>query len=122
MNKFRDLLFRMFNGCYGIDKLNMAITYADVALCIVNLFARSILINSLVWILLLVVIFRMFSKQRYKRYEENRRYLQFLDRMRDRNNRYFKCPKCRQMVRVPRGKGKIAISCPKCANRFIKKT
>ena len=35
---------------------------------------------------------------------------------------YFSCPKCRQSVRVPKGKGKIAISCPKCREKFIKKT
>jgi ribosomal protein L37AE/L43A len=45
-----------------------------------------------------------------------------VDRIKDRRNRYFECPRCRQIVRVPRGKGKIAITCPKCKERFIKKT
>ena len=43
-------------------------------------------------------------------------------RLRDRDNRYFSCPKCRQMVRVPKGKGKINIRCPKCGEKFMKKT
>jgi hypothetical protein len=67
-------------------------------------------------------IFRSFSRQTYKRYQENRRFLMLVDRIKDRRNRYFECPRCRQIVRVPRGKGKIAITCPKCKERFIKKT
>ena len=44
------------------------------------------------------------------------------DRLKDRQHRYFACPKCRQTVRVPRGKGKISITCPKCREKFIRKT
>ena len=44
------------------------------------------------------------------------------EKLKDREHRYYACPKCRQPVRVPRGKGKIAITCPKCKERFIKKT
>ena len=58
----------------------------------------------------------------FNRYQENRRFLLLIDRIKDRNNRYFNCPKCRQTVRVPRGKGKISITCPKCREKFIKKT
>ena len=45
-----------------------------------------------------------------------------LDSFRDRQNRYFICPRCRQTVRVPRHKGKIAITCPKCKERFERRT
>ena len=48
--------------------------------------------------------------------------LMLLDRIKDREHRYFDCPKCRQPVRVPRGKGKIMITCPKCKERFQRKT
>ena len=44
------------------------------------------------------------------------------DRLKDRQHRYFDCPKCHQMVRVPRGKGKISITCPRCREKFVKKT
>jgi ribosomal protein L37AE/L43A len=67
-------------------------------------------------------IFRSFSRNVYKRYQENHRFLLFFDRLKDRKHKIFQCPRCRQMVRVPRGKGKIAITCPKCRERFIKKT
>ena len=66
--------------------------------------------------------FRTFSRNTYKRYQENRRYLRFMDQLRDKEHRYYTCPRCRQTVRVPKGKGKISITCPKCSERFIKKT
>ena len=61
-------------------------------------------------------------REDYKRYSENRKFLLMIDRIKDRSHRYYACPKCRQTVRVPRGKGKIAITCPKCREKFIKKT
>lgn len=66
-------------------------------------------------------ICRALSRNTYKRYQENRKFLQFFTRLKDRQNRYFDCPKCRQLVRVPRGKGKIAITCPRCKEKFIRK-
>ena len=71
---------------------------------------------------LIIALVRCFSRNTYKRYQENRRFLLLMDRIKDRNNRYYSCPKCRQTVRVPKGKGKIAITCPKCREKFIKKT
>ena len=71
---------------------------------------------------LIITLVRCFSRNTYKRYQENRRFLLLVDRIKDRNNRYYTCPKCRQTVRVPKGKGKIAITCPKCREKFIKKT
>ena len=65
---------------------------------------------------------RTLSRNTYRRYQENRKFLQFFTRLKDRQNRYFDCPKCRQLVRVPRGKGKIAITCPRCKEKFIRKT
>ena len=67
-------------------------------------------------------IFRGLSRNTYKRYQENRKFLQLTGRLKDREHRYFDCPKCRQMVRVPRGKGKISITCPRCREKFVKKT
>ena len=56
------------------------------------------------------------------RSKENRKFLQIVGRLKDRQNRYFDCPKCHQLVRVPRGKGKISITCPRCREKFIRKT
>lgn len=117
---------RFMAGRYGTDKLNMMILGIGVAICLMSMFIRRPLVNLILTIisyaLLIWALFRSFSRNTYKRYQENRRFLQFFDRLKDREHKYFNCPRCRQPVRVPRGKGKIAITCPKCKERFVKKT
>ena len=125
MDKLRNAFRRFMMGRYGTDKLNMAILGAGVVLCLLVMFIRGLpglVLTALSYVLMLWAIFRMFSRNTYKRYRENRKYLQLLERLKDREHRYFDCPRCRQPVRVPRGKGKIAITCPKCKEKFIKKT
>ena len=119
--------FRHFMlGRYGTDKLNMAILTAGVICSVVVMFVRlpilDLALTGLSYTLMGWAIFRMLSRNTYKRYQENRKYLRFMERLKDREHRYFDCPRCRQPVRVPRGKGKIAITCPKCREKFIKKT
>ena len=119
--------FRNFMvGRYGTDKLNMVILCAGLAACFVSAFFHNpkvnLLLTAVSYGLMFWALFRSFSRNTYKRYQENRKFLQFFDRLKDRDHRYYDCPKCRQVVRVPRGKGKIAITCPKCRERFIKKT
>ena len=126
-NRFVMAIQRFMAGRYGTDKLNMAILIAGVALCVVSLFfgrlpGVALLLTTLSYILMIWAIFRTLSRNTYKRYRENRRYLMILERIKDREHRHFDCPKCHQPVRVPRGKGKIAITCPKCREKFIKKT
>lgn len=117
---------RFMEGRYGTDRMNMWILGTGLVVVLVNSFVRSAPVNLalalLSYILMGWAIFRTLSRNIYKRYEENRKFLQLLDRLKDREHRYFDCPKCRQRVRVPRGKGKIAITCPKCKERFVKKT
>ena len=119
-------LHRFMAGRYGTDRLNMAILGVGLAACLISAFFRNPLVNliltALSYGLMIWAITRTLSRNVYKRYQENRKFLQFFDRLRDRQHRYYDCPKCRQVVRVPRGKGKIAITCPKCRERFIKKT
>lgn len=119
--------FRSFMmGRYGSDKLNLTLLGISLFLCLVASFIPynivKLIFTILSYILMIWAIFRMLSRKTYKRYLENRKFLQFLDRIRDRDHRYYDCPRCRQQVRVPKGKGKIAISCPKCREKFIKKT
>lgn len=113
-------------GRYGHDRLNLALLILGVVLSIVSMFVRNkpvlLILNLGSYALLFVALFRCFSRSTYKRYNENRRFLLMIDRIKDRANRYYICPKCRQTVRVPRGKGKIAITCPRCREKFVKKT
>lgn len=113
-------------GRYGTDKLNIAILGLGVTLCVISLFVRQPVVNLILTLLayglMIWVIFRTFSRNTYRRYRENRRFLMFFTKLKDRKHRYFECPRCRQSTRVPRGKGKIAITCPKCGERFIRKS
>ena len=113
-------------GRYGTDRLNMVILCAGLVASLLSVWVKAAPFNLIFWALsyglMIWAIFRILSRNTYKRYQENRKFLQLFDRLKDRDHRYFDCPKCRQMVRVPRGKGKIAITCPRCREKFVKKT
>ena len=133
MNFFRNLgakvktgIRHFMQGRYGTDKMNTAILACGLIACLLSMFIRlpvlNLILTVLSYALMVWAIFRMLSRNTYKRYQENRKYLRFLERVKDRDHKYFDCPRCRQPVRVPRGKGKISISCPKCQEKFIRKT
>ena len=126
MKRISAFFQRFMMGRYGTDKLNMTILGAGVALCVVVMFVRQpqvvMALTGLSYFMMFWAIFRMFSRNTYKRYQENRKFLRLIERLKDREHRYFDCPRCHQPVRVPRGKGKISITCPKCKEKFIKKT
>jgi len=113
-------------GRYGTDRLNMAILCTGLVISLLSVFSTSAALTLVFFVLsyglMIWAICRSLSRNTYRRYQENRRFLQFFDRLKDRQHRYFDCPKCHQMVRVPRGKGKIAITCPRCREKFVKKT
>ena len=117
---------RFMAGRYGTDKLNTLILGIGLAFCLVSMFMPLLwltwIMTALSYLFMGIAIFRCLSRNTYKRYQENRRYLALVSRIKDREHKYFACPKCRQSVRVPRNKGKIAITCPKCRERFIRKT
>ena len=123
---FKNAVRRFMQGRYGTDKLNIFLLRTAMVMMIVDLFISVGTLKLILWALpmglMIWSIFRSCSRNIYRRYEENRKYLQLVDMVKDRQHRYFNCPKCRQRVRVPRGKGKIAITCPKCREKFIKKT
>jgi predicted RNA-binding Zn-ribbon protein involved in translation (DUF1610 family) len=95
-----------------------------------------------VYIPLALCLFRCFSTNRRRRGRENDWFVTRLDNMfkkepkigygekyrlegvseEKKRYKFFKCPACRQKIRVPKGKGRIEITCPRCGNRFIKKT
>ena len=119
-------LQRFMAGRYGTDKLNNLLLILGLIFCVGSMFLPVgipvLVMTALAYICSFLVIFRSFSRNTYKRYRENRKYLNLLARIKDREHRYFSCPKCQQSVRVPKGKGKIAITCPQCRERFVKKT
>lgn len=120
-------------GRYGGDQLNLFLVFSSVAIQIVGLFL-PVWFTLIGWIPLVWALFRMFSRNIAARREENMRFLRMAyavrtwfarlrTRMKEgREYRYYRCPECRQKVRVPRNLGKIKITCPKCGAKFEKKT
>ena len=118
-------LRRFMIGRYGTDKLNNLLLWIAAGGILLSILVEGWANFAAVFVsygLMGIVIFRSLSRNTYRRHKENRRYLNLLERLKDREHRYFTCPKCKQSVRVPKGKGKIAISCPKCREKFVKKT
>ena len=114
-------------GRYGTDRLNMVILSVGLVASLLSVMIKFAPVNLVLFVLsygmMFWAIFRTLSRNTYKRYQENRKFLQLTGRLKDREHRYFDCPKCRQMVRVPRGKGKISITCPRCReNKYTKLT
>ncbi len=126
LKKISTGLTRFMVGRYGMDQLSRTVLWASMIGAVIALFIpvplARLAVVSAAYIAMFWVIFRTFSRNTYQRYRENRRFLMLIDRVRDKSHRYYTCPRCRQPVRVPRGKGKIAITCPKCKEKFVKKT
>ncbi len=124
------MLRRFMYGRYGSDQLNIALILLVLALSLVNNLVYVLLESKLLYSLLSFLytcvacfaVYRMFSKNISLRQRENQKWLSLWARLKDRTHRYFRCPHCRQCVRVPRGKGKISIRCPRCGEKFIRKT
>ena len=125
-SRIRLALSHFMAGRYGNDKLNITILCTGLFLSLLSTWMKKPIVNLLLVLLsyglMIWAISRCLSRNTYRRYLENRRFLQAINRVKDRQNCYFDCPKCRQTVRVPRGKGKISITCPRCHERFVKKT
>ena len=128
--KFRQFMI----GRYGTDGLNQFLSIASLVLLLIAIISRVSLFTYLGAALLIFCYYRTFSRNISKRTEENYRYYAVKDRIRSKfsslrdqwNNRklyhYYRCPQCRQKLRVPRGRGRIQISCPRCGTQFIKKS
>ena len=138
LKQLRFLLNRLFSqifiGRNGFDNLATTCSVTALLLLIINIFAQSIIIYIL-WVALFgYSLFRVYSKNITKRYAENQKFLSLTKtpasyinlmrlQIRDRKtSRYYICKNCHQQIRVPKGKGRIEIRCPKCSNRFVKKT
>ncbi len=110
------------SGRAGADQLCWVLLIAGMVVSMIGSATGWAVLNLLSCALLLYTCFRMFSRNVVKRRQENAAFLGIFKRLKDRDHRYYSCPKCRQRVRVPKGKGKISIRCPQCSERFVKKT
>ena len=122
LQRWKQSFVRFMYGRYGPDQLNNALLILGVALAVVGMLFSLPFLTVLSYFPLGYCLYRMFSRNVNRRRLENQRFMQQLNRLRDRDSRYYSCPRCHQTVRVPRGRGKINIHCPKCGNQFVKKT
>ena len=130
----REKLRRFMIGRYGSDGLNQFLSIASLVLLLIAIVSRISLFTWLSAAPLLFCCYRTFSRNISKRTEENYKFYTLKDRVDNKfrglkeqwANRkvyhYYRCPQCRQKLRVPRGRGRIQISCPRCGTQFIKKS
>lgn len=120
-------------GRNGTDALARLFTLAALVLIVLSIIFNRIYapVGTLLWVLAIVSLVysyvRTFSKQLDKRRAENARYLAWKNRLHTRRTqghdyKFFKCPQCKTSMRVPKGKGKIRVTCHKCGNIFMTKS
>ena len=134
MNGFKDKFARFMYGRYGMDQLSRNLSLICLVLLVITMFSRSNVLYAIALAGIIYTYFRLFSRNISKRIKENEKYLSFhykvvgkINRIKyiikdNKTHKIFKCPSCSQKIRVPRGKGRISIKCPKCRIEFIKKT
>lgn len=134
----KEKLIRFMHGRYGVDELSQFLMVIALLGVLVSRIARIALLAPLSWIIILIVYMRILSKNFTRCYQQNKKYLTIRNKVknffvirknkiRHKVNRWmgyhvFKCPSCKQKIKVPRGKGKVEIRCQKCNTKFIKRT
>lgn len=130
MNRFRNFMI----GRYGFDQFTRALIIMSLLLSIITTFTRIGGLVVLAYIPIFYAAYRALSRDIQKRSKENMTFLSYTGNIKSRLNhfklwlvgtkthKYYTCSKCKQTIRVPRGKGKIVITCPKCKTEFIRRT
>ena len=131
--RFRNWFSRFMMGRYGTDALNRALCIVSLVFILIGNFGSRLFYWAAL-VLLGISYFRMLSYNREKRYAENIAYYRATQQVRTKMNQwkkrfsqrryyhYYRCPRCRQQLRVPRGRGKIEITCPTCRAQFVKQS
>ena len=101
----KEKLMRFMYGRYGVDTFGKFLLWSGVILMLITSIFHFRIFYVIGWAFVIYSYYRMFSRQTYKRALENQKFLQHTSK-----------------IRVPKGKGKIEIRCPKCQTTFIKKS
>ncbi len=140
----RNFFTRLFPGRRGPDAICGVLFGAGLVLSAIAWFTKSQLLGWLVYLPWLLALLRMFSRSLERRYQENARFVAACQRawvrvrgLFDGSARteeprirvadtaqyhHFACPACGQKLRVPRGRGKVMVTCPRCARTFIERS
>lgn len=127
MDKWKWKMQEFMRGRNGLDELGRDVTVASFIIYIISLLFKSTVLYLVSFVGIVYGLFRMFSKKIGKRQQENQVYIDkkrmYKFRMEQHKSyRFFKCKGCGRKVRVPRGKGKIEITCPMCGTKIIRRT
>ena len=136
--KMKERIMRFMQGRYGVDTFCRFLLVAGLIVVFLSAFLGSSVVGMIFyllgWVMIIYCYFRMFSRNVSKRYAENQAFLaktykirSFFQKQKNiwkqrRVYHIYTCPSCKQKIRIPRGKGKIEIRCPKCGTTFIKKS
>jgi len=132
--ELREKLARFMQGRYGVDELSKVLMYVGLVVIVLSMLTRWNILTLIGWAVLIIVYVRMFSKNHTRRYAENQKYLQYINKIKGffrrkkshmeqrKTHHIYACPSCKQKIRAPKGKGKIEISCPKCHTKFVKRS
>lgn len=134
--KIRCALARFMYGRNGVDQLGWAMVVLGVLMNLVSSLVRiPVIVSVIAYISLalwVVIFYRMFSRNLEKRRRENTRFMTWWGpkqnglrgakaRRADKTHKYVRCA-CGTYCRVPRGVGKVELTCPKCGTKRIVKT
>ena len=129
----KEKIYAFMQGRYGNDTLNNVGMVGCLIFLILGMLTRNSILTFIGYVLWALVIYRMFSRQINKRYQENQKFMQVIapitraktlhqKRKQDPTHKYYRCPSCHQIVRLPKGHGKVVVTCPKCKTQFEKRT
>ena len=131
---FKEKMRNFMIGRYGQDELGKFILSLALILLVINLFVKTSVLSAVALILIFYSYYRIFSRDTSARYAENKKFLDTIEPLRRKfftsknkyENRkvykYIKCPNCKLEMKVPKGKGKIKVTCKSCGNKFIIKS
>lgn len=129
----RNAIQRFMYGRYGNDQFGFFLIALYFVLALISALTDIGLFGFVGQLAVFYALFRMLSRNVTKRREENAKFLRKANPAikwlrlqqtirKDKNHRYFKCPNCAQYLRVPRGKGKITVTCRSCGASFQEKS
>lgn len=134
MDKWREKFMRFMRGRRGMDELGQFLLILSVLTMVITSMTGSGIFGTITIMLLGYTYYRFLSKNVTKRFGENQKFLNDWLRFRfwlqsrkmrlsmRKTHKYYRCKGCGKTVRVPKGKGKICITCPVCGHEFVKKT
>lgn len=127
MNKIRESLQRFMYGRNGVDDITRVVVIISIIVYLISAVFKLPVFGVITLILLYYALFRMFSRNKEKRMLENQKYVNYIQAFKlnfeqRKTHRIFVCKRCGKKIRVPKGKGKIEITCPLCGNKMIHRT